>query len=101
MSITQVEPGIAMSSSSGVGLSVVPLDRVKRGGSFTVHHIADEQARITALRFGIAEGATASCITRLPAGPVIVRSGRQEIAIGRALARRITVSPHGNGNGRG
>lgn len=78
----------------------VSLDRIRRGGSFTVERIADEHARITALRFGIAEGATASCITRVPAGPVIIRSGRQEIAIGRALARRITVSPHDNGSAR-
>lgn len=75
----------------------ISLDRVGRGESFTVIGIDDEMARITALRFGIAEGATASCITRLPAGPVIVRSGRQEIAIGRALARRITVSSRANG----
>jgi Fe2+ transport system protein FeoA len=50
-------------------------------------------ARIAALRFGMSEGAQISCVTRIPAGPVVVRSGRQEIAIGRGLAKRITVRP--------
>ncbi len=37
------------------------------------------------------EGATVSCVTTLPAGPVVLRSGRQEIAVGRGLARRIRI----------
>lgn len=69
------------------------LDRMARGQSCEVLGIDDEMGRITALRFGMSEGAQVSCVTRIPAGPVVVRSGRQEIAIGRALARRITVRP--------
>jgi len=69
------------------------LDRLGRGESCEVLGIDDEMARITALRFGMSEGAQISCVTRIPAGPVIVRSGRQEIAIGRGLAKRITVRP--------
>lgn len=46
---------------------------------------------MTALRFGVAEGAQVDCAIRIPAGPIVVRSGRQEIAIGRGLARRILV----------
>jgi len=71
------------------------LDRIERGQSCEVLGIDDEMARITALRFGMAEGAQVSCVTRIPAGPVVVRSGRQEIAIGRGLAKRITVRPVG------
>ncbi len=69
------------------------LDRLERGQSCEVLGIDDEMARITALRFGMSEGAQISCITRIPAGPVVVRSGRQEIAIGRSLAKRISVRP--------
>lgn len=69
------------------------LDRMARGQSCEVLGIDDEMARITALRFGMSEGAQISCVTRIPAGPVVVRSGRQEIAIGRALAKRISVRP--------
>lgn len=69
------------------------LDRVARGQSFEVLGIDDEMARITAMRFGMSEGAQISCVTRIPAGPIVVRSGRQEIAVGRGLAKRITVRP--------
>lgn len=61
------------------------------GDCMEIIGIDDDAARITALRFGMAEGATVSCTTRIPAGPVVVRAGRQEIAIGRGLARRIRV----------
>ncbi len=67
------------------------LDRLRRGDSCEVVAIGDEMARITALRFGMAEGACISCVTRVPAGPVVVRSGMQEIAVGRNLARKIDV----------
>ena len=69
------------------------LDRLGRGESCEVVGIDDEMTRICALRFGMSEGARISCVTRIPAGPVVVRSGRQEIAIGRKLAKRIEVRP--------
>lgn len=69
------------------------LDRLQRGQSCEVVDIGDEMARITALRFGMSQGAQISCVTRIPAGPIVVRSGRQEIAVGRNLAKRIAVRP--------
>ncbi len=67
------------------------LDKVRAGEMFEIVCIEDEAARLTALRFGMAEGAVVSCVTRIPAGPVVLRSGRQEIAVGRSLARGICV----------
>lgn len=67
------------------------LDRVRRGERMTVLGVDDEGARVHAIRFGMAEGATVSCVTRIPAGPIVLRSGRQEIAVGRELAKRIRV----------
>lgn len=61
------------------------------GDRLVVTSVDDEGARITALRFGMAEGACVRCITRIPAGPIVLRAGRQEIAVGRDLARRIGV----------
>ena len=61
------------------------------GERFVVTSVDDEHARVTALRFGMAEGACVHCITRIPAGPIVLKSGRQEIAVGRELARRIGV----------
>lgn len=61
------------------------------GDEMLVTAVEDEQARLTCLRFGMAEGATVRCVTRIPAGPIVLRSGRQEIAVGRDLAARIKV----------
>ncbi|MEW6523502.1 MAG: ferrous iron transport protein A [Bacillota bacterium] len=47
--------------------------------------------RSQAIRFGLAEGASILLYERIPRGPVVIRRGLQEIAIGRALARSITV----------
>jgi len=67
------------------------LDCLGAGESVEVACIDDDAARVHALRFGMGEGSRVACVTRLPAGPVILRSGRQEIAIGRRLAQRIHV----------
>jgi ferrous iron transport protein A len=63
----------------------------RAGEHFIVTNVDDEQARVTALRFGMAEGACVHCVTRIPAGPIVLRAGRQEIAVGRELAKRIGV----------
>jgi Fe2+ transport system protein FeoA len=64
---------------------------VRAGDEIEILRIDDEQARVHAIRFGMADGARATCVTRVPAGPIVLRSGRQEVAIGRGLARRILV----------
>lgn len=65
----------------------------RRGDRMVVTGVDDDRARIHAIRFGMAEGACVQCVTRIPAGPIVLRSGRQEIAVGRELAKRITVRP--------
>ena len=69
------------------------LDHARRGDEMVVMRVDDEHARVTAIRFGISEGAKVTCVTRIPAGPIVLRSGRQEIAVGRNLAKRICVRP--------
>ena len=69
------------------------LDQARRGDDMVVVGVDDPQARIHAIRFGMGEGAKVKCVTRIPAGPIVLRSGRQEIAVGRELAKRITVRP--------
>jgi Fe2+ transport system protein FeoA len=64
---------------------------MRPGDTAVISDISDDGARAQAIRFGMGAGASVSCVTTLPGGPVIVRSGRQEIAVGRALARRISV----------
>ena len=67
------------------------LDMVRRGDHVRILKIDDPQVRIQAIRFGIGEGSDVRCAEKLPAGPVVVRRGRQEIAIGRSIARAIDV----------
>lgn len=69
------------------------LSELKRGQSARVETIADEQLRVQLLRFGIAAGCRVICHTRLWAGPVVLRFGGQEIALGREMARQIQVTP--------
>ena len=67
------------------------LDCVRKGERIQIVSVDDRHARVQALRFGMAEGACVECVTRIPAGPLVLKSGRQEIAVGRALAKRISV----------
>jgi Fe2+ transport system protein FeoA len=67
------------------------LDCIRKGERIEIVSVNDKQARVQALRFGMAEGALVECVTRIPAGPLVLKSGRQEIAVGRALAKRISV----------
>ncbi len=63
----------------------------RKGEWFEIVAVDDEHARVQAMRFGMSEGACVECITRIPAGPIVLKSGRQEIAVGRSLAERIQV----------
>jgi len=71
--------------------AVCSLDCIRKGELIEIVSVDDQHARVQALRFGMAEGACVECVTRIPAGPLVIKSGRQEIAVGRALAKRITV----------
>lgn len=67
------------------------LDKVKRGQKVEICRIPDEKVRAQAIRFGVSEGTVVTCSEKLPAGPVIISKGHQELAIGRGLAQKITV----------
>lgn len=67
------------------------LSDLRRGESARVIGIPDENLRIQMLRFGITAGAVVSCNVRLPLGPVVLRYGGQEIAVGRQVADSILI----------
>ncbi len=69
------------------------LDKVKKGQVIKVISIPDGFVKIQAIRFGISEGSVITCREVVPAGPVVVARNKQEIAIGRGLARTISVEP--------
>lgn len=81
----------ASAAEPPVVCDICSLDCIRKGERIEIVAVDDKHARIQALRFGMAEGACVECVTRVPAGPLVIKSGRQEIAVGRALAKRISV----------
>ncbi|MFA7467543.1 MAG: ferrous iron transport protein A [Desulfotomaculaceae bacterium] len=67
------------------------LDQVRTGDWVKIISIADERIREQAIRMGIGEGEEFYCAGVIPAGPVVISKHRQEIAVGRELARHINV----------
>jgi ferrous iron transport protein A len=67
------------------------LAQAQRGQKVTIISIPNAEVRAQAIRFGIAEGSEVSCAEKLPAGPVVICKGKQEIALGRKLAEKIEV----------
>ena len=67
------------------------LDKVLRGQKVEICKIPDEMVRAQAIRFGVGEGTMVICSEKLPAGPIVISKGQQELAIGRGLAQKIAV----------
>lgn len=67
------------------------LDRVKRGQVFKITSIPNELVRVQAIRFGISEGAVVRCEEVVPAGPIVICKNKQQLALGRGLARQIGI----------
>lgn len=67
------------------------LDKARRGQKIKIVSLPDEYTRAQAIRFGISEGTVVTCREVVPAGPIVIARNRQEIAIGRNLARLIGV----------
>ncbi|HYH04848.1 MAG TPA: FeoA family protein [Bacillota bacterium] len=71
------------------------LDRIKKGHSCMIKHIPPGEIKAQAIRFNLIEGNVAVCQEIIPAGPIVLRIGRQEIALGRNLAQQIEVEETG------
>ncbi len=67
------------------------LDQARKGSFVRILTIPDAQQRAQLIRLGIGEGSRVRCGERLPFGPMVVQCHRQEIAVGRNLARRIVI----------
>ena len=76
-----------------MGMEKVLID-LRRGEEAIIGTLpSDEELRSQCIRLGLAPGSTISCIERLPGGTVVLQSARQEIALGRSLAERISLRP--------
>ena len=67
------------------------LDQARKGSFVRILSIPDAGHRALLIRLGVGEGARVRCGERLPMGPLVLQHGRQEIAVGRNLARRIRI----------
>ena len=69
------------------------LTEIRRGQQVRIRSIDGEVLRSQLIRFGLTEGSCVRCLERIPFGPLMIRLNRQEIALGREVARKITVVP--------
>lgn len=66
-------------------------DKLKKGETVVIKKINDDNMRAYAMRLGLDQGVTITCHEIIPAGPIIVRKGNQEIAVGRNFAKKIEI----------
>ena len=75
--------------------TVSSLAEARAGRLYRVTNIEGSVQREQLLRLGISEGSLVYCITVINHGPVLVRHGRTDIAIGHGLALCIRVELYG------
>lgn len=68
------------------------LDRVKSGKLCRIKSLPSGTVKDQTIRFGLTEGKEVLCQTAIPAGPIVLKVDRQEIALGRNLAKQIRVT---------
>lgn len=71
------------------------LSEARHGDVVEVVDVNDPAVKIQCVRVGLQVGSRLECIRSLPNGPVVVRCGTCELAIGRPVASCIRVRPMG------
>ena len=67
------------------------LTEAKRGDSLRVVAMPASLVRTQVLRLGIVEESQITCVLNISSGPVVVRQGTLEVALGRKIASGIEV----------
>ena len=67
------------------------LDQATRGDTLKIVTVPSGQTGAQLLRLGIGNGSLVKCVLKLPGGPVVVRRGNMEVALGRRTAATVTV----------
>lgn len=62
------------------------------GQDLRIHSVPSGVMKALFIRLGVNEGEVVLCFERLPGGTVVIQKNRQQIAIGRKLAKQIMVS---------
>jgi Fe2+ transport system protein FeoA len=73
------------------GDTFMTLDMAKRGQKVVIKKILNDSIRVQAIRLGLYEGCKIDCSAKIPFGPIILSNRMQEIAVGRHLAKNITI----------
>jgi len=71
-------------------LAIKSLNQIKSGEEFFCVEIPD-LIKAELIRLGICEGNVLTCISKIPAGPVVIRKDLSEIAIGNSYSKQIKV----------
>ncbi len=71
--------------------TLLTLDQAQVGDRLRVAHIHDPETATMAMRLGISSGEVLELASKVPGGPLVVRRGKIEIALGRALCQAIEV----------
>lgn len=69
------------------------LDHACVGEDCLISAIGDAETAMLALRLGVSEGERVTVISRIPGGPVVLRQGSRELALGRNICQHIQVTP--------
>lgn len=67
------------------------LEQAKAGDTLRIKRITDAETATNAMRLGVSEGEVLQVASKVPGGPVVIRRGAIEIALGRQLCRAIEV----------
>jgi Fe2+ transport system protein FeoA len=70
---------------------IYSLEQARVGDRVIVKHISNDETATQAMRLGISEGETLEVASKVPGGPLVIRRGKLEIALGRDLCRSIEV----------
>lgn len=73
---------------------MLTLDQAPMGKPLLIQTIHDPQTAMVAMRLGIAEGETLTITSKVPGGPLVVRRGHVDIALGRDLCKGIGIAIH-------
>lgn len=76
-------------------MTLMTLEQAKVGDVLLITRITDPETATVAMRLGISEGELLHLASKVPGGPVVIRRGAVEIALGRELCRCIEVEKTG------
>lgn len=72
---------------------MITLDQAPIGQQVRIERIQDEEIAMMAVRLGIAVGEMIVVASKIPGGPLVIRRGRVDIALGRELCKGIDITP--------